>query len=140
MVEACDIIHRILSRASFIENIILYNKFSIYYANLLEDKGDFRSAVQVIRQSIQKLIEYREEKLKASLDQGDSVTTSMCITVDNRKIGEIELQIFKITGTWRELILRKERDLERKQNENAALDDLEGDEEQVEVRQMELEL
>ena len=63
-VEACDTIHRILARASFIENIILFTKFSIYYANLLEDKGDFRGAVQVIRQTIQKLVEYREEKLK----------------------------------------------------------------------------
>lgn len=44
-VEACDVIHRILARASFIENIILFSKFSIYYSNLLEDKGDYRSAV-----------------------------------------------------------------------------------------------
>ena len=63
-VEASDVIHRILTRSSFVENIILYVKFSIYYANLLEDKGDFRGAVQVIRQTIQKLVEYREEKLK----------------------------------------------------------------------------
>ncbi len=107
-------IHRILTRASFIENLTLYTKFSIYYANLLEDKGDYRSAVQVIRQTISKLIEYREEKLKATLDSEDSVTTSMCITVDNRKIGDIEDQIAKINATWRELILRKERDLQRK--------------------------
>jgi len=38
----------------------------------------------------------------------------MCITVDNRKIGDLEAQIAKITETWRELILRKERELERK--------------------------
>jgi hypothetical protein len=37
---------------------------SIYYANLLEDKGDQRNAVQVIRQTIQKLVEYREERMK----------------------------------------------------------------------------
>jgi hypothetical protein len=41
----------------------------------------------------------------------------MCITVDNRKIGEMEAQIAKINATWRELILRKERDLARKQAE-----------------------
>ena len=122
-VEAFDVMHRILTRTSFIETIILYSKFSIYYANLLEDKGDYRSAVQVIRQSISKLIEYREEKLKSTLDSSESVTTSMCITVDNRKIGDIESQIAKITETWRELILRKERDLKRKSLEKPALDE-----------------
>ncbi len=68
----------------------------------------------MIRQSISKLVEYREEKLKSTLDSSESVTTSMCITVDNRKIGDIESQISRITETWRELILRKERDLKRK--------------------------
>jgi hypothetical protein len=67
--------------------------------------------------------------MKATLDSEDSVTTSMCITVDNRKIGDLEAQIGKITSTWRELILRKERDLERKRIEKPALDDEEGDEE-----------
>ena len=86
------------------------------------------------------MVEYREERLKQTLDSSDSVTTSMCITVDNRKIGDLEAQIAKITETWRELILRKERDLERKQHEKSALDEQEGDEEQEEVRDMELEL
>jgi hypothetical protein len=58
----------------------------------------------------------------------------MCITVDNRKIGDLEAQIRKITETWKELILRKERDLERKKNEQPPLDDDEADEEQLEVR------
>ena len=67
--------------------------------------------------------------MKSTLDSEDSVTTSMCITVDNRKIGDLEAQIAKITATWRELILRKERDLERKRLEKHPLDDEEGDEE-----------
>lgn len=44
-VEAMDMIHRVLTRENYIENIILYSKFSIYYSNLLEEKGDLRSAV-----------------------------------------------------------------------------------------------
>lgn len=61
--------------------------------------------------------------MKVTLDSEDSVGTSMCITVDNRKIGDFETQIAKITAAWRELIMRKERDLERKRLENPALDD-----------------
>jgi len=43
--DAFNVIHRILTRETFIENIILYSKFSIYYSNLLEENGDFRNAV-----------------------------------------------------------------------------------------------
>ena len=67
--------------------------------------------------------------MKSVVDSEDSVTTSMCITIDNKKIGELESKIQKITETWKELILRKERELERKEKEVPALDDQEGDEE-----------
>jgi hypothetical protein len=39
---------------------------------------------------VQKIVEYREERMKVTLDSEDSVATSMCITVDNRKIGDLE--------------------------------------------------
>ena len=121
--EVMDMIHRVFTRDNFIENIILFAKFSVYYANLLEEKGDLRMAVQTLRSSIQKVVEYREERMKTTLDSEDSVTTSMCISVDNRKIGDLEHQIQKISATWRELVLRKERDLERKRLEQPALDE-----------------
>jgi hypothetical protein len=75
-VEAMDMCHRILTRDNFIENIIMYSKFTIYYANLLEEKGDLRNAVQTLRSSIQKVLEYREERMKQTLDSEASVTTS----------------------------------------------------------------
>lgn len=40
-----NVIHRVLSRELFQDNIIMYIKFSIYFANLLEETGDFRNAV-----------------------------------------------------------------------------------------------
>ena len=43
--ESFDMIHRILTRDSYIENIIMYSKFSVYFANSLEEKGDLRQAV-----------------------------------------------------------------------------------------------
>lgn len=128
-VETMDMIHRIFARDTYIENIIMFSKFTVYFANLLEEKGDLRHAVQTLRSSLQKVVEYREERMKATLDSEDSVVTSQCITVDNRKIGELEEKIQKITETWKELILRKERDLERKKAELPAIDDDEADEE-----------
>ena len=44
-VEAFNVLHRIMTRDTFVKNIIMYCKFSIYYANLLEETGDFRNAV-----------------------------------------------------------------------------------------------
>jgi hypothetical protein len=40
-----NVINRVLSRELFCDNIIMYVKFSIYFANLLEETGDFRNAV-----------------------------------------------------------------------------------------------
>ena len=55
--------------------------------------------------------------MKATICQEASNVTAMCITVDNKKIGEIEAKTEKITNTWRELILRKERDRVRREAE-----------------------
>lgn len=44
-VEAMDMVHRVLTRDTFIENIIMFSKFSVYFANLQEERGDFRAAV-----------------------------------------------------------------------------------------------
>lgn len=116
-VEAFNVVHRVLSRESFVDNIILFSKFSIYYANLLEEAGDFRSAVQVLRTSLQKVVEWREERMKSTVDTGDGPRTSMCISVDNKRIGELEARTAEVNSTWCELIRRKERDLSRRLGE-----------------------
>lgn len=139
-VEAFNVIHRILTREFFVANIIMYTKFSIYYANLLEETGDFRNAVQSLRATLGKVVEYREERMKTTIDSEDAPTASMCITIDNKKIGDIEEKVRKITETWKELILRKERDRVRKEKEDDPLDENEGDEEQMEVKLCEEEL
>jgi hypothetical protein len=44
-VESFSVIHRILTRMLFVEDMIMYSKFSIYFSNLLEETGEFRNAV-----------------------------------------------------------------------------------------------
>jgi hypothetical protein len=53
----------------------------------------------------------------------------MSITIDNKKIGELEQKMQTIYETWEELILRKERDRVRREKEEPGLDEDEGDEE-----------
>ena len=93
----------------------MYTKFSIYYSNLLEETGDFRNAVQSLRTAISKVVEYREDRMKSTLDSADSPNTTMTITVDNKKIGDLEEKIRIVTNTWKEAILLKERDRARKE-------------------------
>ena len=107
----------------------MYTKFSIYYANLLEETGDFRNAVQSLRATLGKLTEYREERMKATLDSDASAGAAMSITVDNKRISELEVKARAVTNRWKELVLRKERDRVRKEAEEPALDEDEGDEE-----------
>ena len=44
--------------------------------------------------------------MKTTTDSEDCPKTSMCITVDNKKIGEMEAKIQQIDEQWKELILR----------------------------------
>lgn len=90
MVESLNVMHRVLNRMNYVEDMVMFSKISIYLSNLLEESGEFRNAVQALRSSIGKVVEYREERLKATLDSKDNVRTSMTITVDNKKIGELE--------------------------------------------------
>ena len=139
-VDAFGVIHSLMSREVFVTNIIMYGKLSIYYANLLEDSGDFKQGVEGLREAIKKIISYREDRMKHTLDSQDSVTCSMGITIDNKKIGDMELKIRNLSDKWKELICRKERDRERRDAEMDPLSEDEGDEEQNEVRLCETEI
>jgi hypothetical protein len=131
--EAFNIMHRILTRMNFVEDMIMYSKFAIYLGSLQEELGEFRNAVQTLRAAIGKIVEYREERLKMSLDSKDNIRTSMSITVDNKKIGDLETKIQAVYEAWEQMILRKERDRERREKEALPLEEGEGDEEQEEV-------
>jgi uncharacterized beta-barrel protein YwiB (DUF1934 family) len=93
--EAFNIMHRILTRMNFVEDMIMYSKFAIYLGSLQED----------------------------------NVRTSMSITVDNKKIGDLETKILAVYEAWEQMILRKERDRERREKEALPLEEDEGDEE-----------
>lgn len=82
-----------------------------------------------MRAAINKVVEYREERMKSTVDLADSPNTTMTITVDNKKIGDLEEKIRLVTNTWKEAILRKERERARKEKEETPLDEDEGDEE-----------
>lgn len=96
--------------------------------------GEFRNSVQTLRAALGKITEYREERLKQSLDSKENIRTTMSITVDNMRIGDIEAKIQAVYEAWEQMILRKERDRERKEQEVGALEEDEGDEEQLEVQ------
>lgn len=119
---------------NFIEDMIMYSKFAIYLANFQEELGEFRSAVQTVRSALGKITEYREERLKQSLDSKENIRTTMSITVDNKKIGDLEMKIQAVYEAWEQMILRKERDRERRDKEVTPLEEDEGDEEQLEVQ------
>lgn len=69
--------------------------------------------------------------MKRTLDSNsqDCPFTAMSITIDNKKIGDLEHKMETIYKTWEEMILRKERDRERREKQESPLDEDEGDEE-----------
>jgi hypothetical protein len=57
--------------------------------------------------------------MKRSVDSSDSMnaSTAMSICVDNKKIGDLENKIDVVFDTWLQLILRKERERVRREQE-----------------------
>ena len=141
-VETFNVMHRILTRMEFVPDMVMYCKFSVYLASLQEEVGEFRNAVQALRSALGKIVEFREERMKRTLDADapENASTAMSITIDNKKIGDLEQKMETIYQTWEEMILRKERDRMRRERGDAQLDEDEGDEEQLEVKQSKLEL
>jgi len=133
LIDAFSVIHRILTRLPFLEDMIFYSKVTIRFCQLLEESGDFRTAVQSLRSAVGKVVEYREERLKKTPDFKACPATSLCLTVDNKKILDLENKMDIVFSTWEGLILRKERDRERREKEEGELEEDEGDEEQHEV-------
>ena len=135
-VSTFDVMHRVFTRMEYLPDMVMYLKFSVYLAGLQEEVGQFRSAVQSLRAALGKVVEYREERLKRTIDGDafDNASTAMSITIDNKRIGELEHQMQTIYDTWEELVLRKERDRERREKAEPPLDEDEGDEEQLEVK------
>ena len=134
--ETFSVLHRVFSRMEFVPDMVMYCKFSIYLATLQEEVGEFRNAVQALRSALGKVVEFREERMKRTLDADapENASTAMSITIDNKKIGELEVKMETIYGAWEELILRKERDRVRREKQENPLDEDEGDEEQLEVK------
>jgi Tfp pilus assembly protein PilO len=46
----------------------MYCKCCIYLASLYEDIGQFRNSIKILRGALGKIVEFREEKLRKSLD------------------------------------------------------------------------
>ena len=133
---------------------MLYCKLSLYLCNLLEESGEYRSAIQTVRASVSKVVEAREERLRRCIDYTENVRTPMYITVDNGRVGETERRIqerFDIEAAewvskllshekgaggpsvFSMAVMRRERDRERREAGKPPLEEDEVDEEEYEV-------
>jgi hypothetical protein len=123
------VLHGVLAR---IEPDDFDCQLSIYLANLLEEEGEFRVAVQVLRTTLGKVVEQREKLMQVGPDFKENPPTSKFITTDNQKISDMEESILQRFKTWEKLIERRERERKRKNGGGQDLEEDEGDEEAYE--------
>ena len=64
----------------------------------------------------------------------------MSITIDDKKIEELEIKMRIVYQTWEEMILRKDRDRKTKEGVQPSLNEDEGDEEQYEYKKYKEEM
>lgn len=119
--------------------ILIYLIASIYLANVCEEDGDYRSAVQIMRSALSRVVETREMRLKKDLEYSSNPVSAMHVHLHKHKILEIQKAKQERYKIWENLILRKERERKRAEKGLAPLDEDEADEEASEIERLENE-
>jgi hypothetical protein len=134
-------VHQMLSKGvqTKSEIIMIYLISSIYLANLCEEDGDYRTAIQIMRSALSRVVETRENNLKKNADYSSNPVAAMHVHSHTHKIIEIQREKQQRYKIWESLILRRERERKRAELGQQPLDEDEADEEAAEIEMIEKE-
>lgn len=121
------------------ELTLIYLISSIYLANLCEEDGDFRAAIQIMRSALSRIIDTREHRLKISSQYSTNPVSAMHVSLHKNKIQEMQKGKEERYKVWENMILRKERERIRQAQGLPPLDEDEADEEATEIDRIERE-
>ena len=118
------------------EMVLIYLIASIYLANICEEEGDYRTAIQIMRSALSRIVDAREHRIKNHVDYSTNPVAAMYVHLHGHKIQETQQAKQERYKTWENLILRMER-AHRSKAGVEPLDDDETDEEASEVERLE---
>jgi len=127
--------HRILNKLKLIDPL-LFAEISLETGLIYEHLQDYRTAVQVLRSSMSRVVEWRENAMKVSADGSENWISPMYITTNNYFIEDIEKKIHKAVEDWTDAVLREERQKQRKSEHKALLEQDEADHEFYDIKEL----
>ena len=125
-------LHRLFAKLPMADPL-LSTQIAIHAAAFHEESEEYRISVQILRNVLSLIVQYREDKAKRGVSAKHSFTSSMYVTCDNWRIDLIEKSIDQNVQKWETYMLRRERARERNAKGITALDEDEADEEQFEI-------
>ena len=121
------------------ELTLIYLIASIYLANICEEDGDYRSAIQIMRSALSRVVDTRENRLKINNEYSTNPVAAMHVHLHKYKILQIQKDKEERYKTWENMILRRERERLRQTEGLPPLDEDEADEEAFEIDRIEKE-
>lgn len=136
-IDILEAINQIMTKTEIVD-IVWIARLSIELCKLLEERGDFRKAAQLLRFSNNKLIEFKDQLFARGVESKKDVFLPLTITCDNAKINDMIEEMKNTYYDWKSW-LRKEIRAQRKGKEGLRpLDQDEAHEEDYEFREIAL--
>ena len=125
--------HRILNKLKMVDPL-LYAEISLDTGEYCEKLNDYRTAIQVLRASASKIIEWRENTMKIGVNGKENWISPMYITCNNHYIDDIEKKLQKSIEDWTDTVLKEERQRKRKAEHKVLLEPDEADDEFFDIK------
>jgi len=134
-IEMLEAINIIMMRTEVID-VVWIAKLNIELCKLLEEKGDFRKASQLLRFTNNKIIEFKDQLFARGVESKKDVFLPLTITCDNLKIHDMIDEMKNKYYDWK-MWLRKEIRAQRREKQNLKpLEQDEAHEEDCEFREI----
>ena len=113
----------------------IYN--ALYLSNLLEEEGNYREAVELLRITLNTISTLRESRIRKKPNYIKNPLTLLYVHLANHKIIQNKSLIDEHYKAWEDIILKKERFRYREDSKIEVLDDDEAEEEAYEIQNFE---
>lgn len=109
----------------------------LYFATLLEEGGEYREAIQLLRTTLNTIITLRESRISKKPEYSRNPITLLYLHLVNHRIIENKAIIDQNYKIWENIILKKERARFRESSDIEVLDEDEANEEAYEIENFE---
>ena len=132
-IEGIKVFLKVASTNDETIDILWISKMTLELSKLLEEKNEFKTCTQILKNTYEKIITYRDESILLRTESKNELLLPFCLTTDNKKIDDMVGDIKKQYLKWKVELERKIRRFKRQKMRKRAYKPEEEDEEEDEV-------